>query len=75
MGWLASLGLFLAFLKCANLTAYNWWAAGFRDEPNVVAYQRAGDWYFAATIVSLLGSIAFVIGTIYLILRKDTSQS
>ena len=69
-GWSASLGLFVVLLKCAKLTAFHWWAAGFRDDPNVAVYQWAGDWYFVATIASLLGSIAFGIGSIYLTLRR-----
>lgn len=74
IGWVASVLLFLVFLKCANFTAYNWWAAGFRDNPNAAAYQRAGNWYFAGAIASLVGSVAFVIVTISMTLRRKRGR-
>jgi len=57
--WLISLALFLAFLKCAMMSAYNWWAAGFRNDPNAGDYQRLGYWYFAVALGSLIGSVWF----------------
>lgn len=69
VAWVAGVVLLITSVKFASLTAYNWWAAGFRDNPNSPTYQSAGDWYFAGAIASLVAALALLVGSVYMTVR------
>lgn len=74
IAWLASLALLIASVRLASLTAYYWWAAGFRDNPSSQAYQVAGNWYFAATLASFMAALCLLVASVYRTIRGTTQH-
>lgn len=49
--WLLAAVLLLAVAWSANLTLYNWWAAGGPPTPHPEVYEHCGNVFFAVTLV------------------------
>ena len=64
--------LCFVLIKCAQLAAYNWWAAGFKSDPRAPRFQHLGDLYFVGALCALIG-----IGLVFLVyfrLRKRRNK-
>jgi hypothetical protein len=73
-GLTSSCVLLAMSLQCANLTSYNWWAAGFKNNQNAEEYQKVGDWYFTGSVVFFFVSAGTFIGSLYFARRAARKE-